>query len=63
MTLKQDYVNRVTTMLNSGTIPAGNSDIFHRLILRKTRPGEEIQKWKNQNWAGGLAIANCAART
>ena len=25
--LRQDYVNRKTTMLNSGIIPPGNSDI------------------------------------
>ena len=29
VTLKHDYVNRVTTMLNSGMIPPGNSDILH----------------------------------
>ena len=50
--LKQDYVNRVPTILNIGMIPPGNSDILHRLTLRKTRPGEEIRTWKNQNWDG-----------
>ena len=31
VTLKQSYVNKVTAMLNSGIIPAGNSDIIHRV--------------------------------
>ena len=57
VTLKQGYVDRVTTML---MIPPGNSDILHRLILRKTRSCEEIQKWKNQT---GIAIVNSAARS
>ena len=41
--LRQDYENKITEMLNSGTIPPGNADIFHRLILGKTRPGIEIR--------------------
>ena len=45
-------INRLTTMLNSSMIPPGNSNILHRLILGKTRPGEEIWKWKIQNWDG-----------
>ena len=51
-TLKQSYVNRITAMLISGMIPTGNSDIIHRFLLGKTRPGEEIQIWKNQSWDG-----------
>ena len=39
ISLNQDYLNSVTEMLNNYTIPAGNSDIMHRLILRKTRTG------------------------
>ena len=50
--LKKSYVIKITTMLNSGMIPTGNSDIIHRFLLRKTRPGEEIRNWKNQNWDG-----------
>ena len=42
--LKQSYVNKIMTMLNSG-----NSAIIHRFLLGKTRPGEEIQNWKNQS--------------
>ena len=30
VTLKQSYVNRITTMLNSGMIPPENSDIAHK---------------------------------
>ena len=51
-TLKKSYVIQVTTMLNLGMIPTGNSDILHRFLLGKTRPGEEIRNWKNQNWDG-----------
>ena len=36
VTLKQSYVNRVTEMLNSCTIPPGNRDIMLCLILGKT---------------------------
>ena len=50
--LRQGYVNRITAMLNSGVIPPGKSDIFHRFILEKTRPGEEIRTWKNNSWDG-----------
>ena len=49
VTLKQSYVNKITAMLNPGMIPPGNSDIIHRLLLGKTRPGSEIQTWKNQS--------------
>ena len=52
VTLRQFYVAKVTTMLNTGMIPTGNSDIIHRFLLGKTRPGEEIRNWKNQNWDG-----------
>ena len=52
VTLNQGYVNRVTSILNSGMIPQGNSDIQHRLILGKKRAGEEIRKWKKQKWNG-----------
>ena len=51
-TLKKSYVIQVTTMLNSGMMPTGNSDILHRFQLGKTRPGGEIRNWKNQNWDG-----------
>ena len=47
-------------MLDIGMIPPGKCGILHRLILGKTRPSEEIRKWKNQNW---MAIANRAARS
>ena len=50
--VKQNYVNRITTMLNSGMIPTGKSDIIHRFLLGKTRPWEEIRTWKNQSWDG-----------
>ena len=50
--IKQSYVNRRTTMLNSSMIPTENSDIIHRFLLGKTRPGEVIQTWKNQSWDG-----------
>ena len=49
-TLKQSNVNKITTMLNSGMIPPGNSDIFHRFLLGKTRPGAEMRTWKKQSW-------------
>ena len=52
VTLRQSYVTRITTMLNSGMIPTGKSDIIHRFLLGKTRPGDEIRNWKNQNWDG-----------
>ena len=47
---RQDYVNRTTTILNSGMIPPWNSDILNRFLLGKTRPGEELRTWKNKNW-------------
>ena len=50
--LRQDRVNRITTMLNNGMIPPGNSDKLHRFLLRKTRPGNEIRTWKNKKWDG-----------
>ena len=49
--LKKSYV-KITTMLNSVMILTRNSDIIHRFLLGKTRPGEEIRNWKNQNWDG-----------
>ena len=39
-------------MLNKGMIPANNSDILHRLILGKTKLGEIIKDWSNQDWDG-----------
>ena len=44
VTLNKGYVNRVAAMLNNGMIPTGKSDILHRLILGKTRTGEDIRK-------------------
>ena len=44
VTLKQVYVNRITTMLNSGMIPPGNSDKVHRFLLGKTMPCAEESK-------------------
>ena len=51
--LRQDYVNRATTMLNRGMILPENSDIdiLHRFFLGKTQPGEELRTWKkNKDW-------------
>ena len=59
VTLRQSYVTRIMTMLNTGMIPTGNSDIIHRFLLGKTRPGEEIQNWKTKT---GMDSANNAAR-
>ena len=42
ITLKQDYVNKVTEMPNNGPIPTGKCDIMNHLILLKTRTGEVI---------------------
>ena len=42
----------MTEMLNNGTIPPGNSDIVHRLILGKTKAGEVIKDWKSKEWDG-----------
>ena len=39
-------------MLNTGRIPVNNGDIMHRLILGKTKSGEVIKDWSNQNWKG-----------
>ena len=36
--------------MNSGTIPFGNSDILHRLILGKTKSGEIIKDWGTEEW-------------
>ena len=36
--LKQSYVNIITTMLNSGMIPPGNSNIVHIFLLRSISP-------------------------
>ena len=33
VTLKQSYVTKIMTMLNTGMIPTGNSDIIHRFLL------------------------------
>ena len=52
MHLRQGYVNKITGMLNDGTIPPGNADILHRLILGKTKAGIEIRTWKNSGWDG-----------
>ena len=52
VTLKQSYVNKITAMLDLGMIPPGNSDLIHRFLLGKTRPGSEIRMWKNQSWDG-----------
>ena len=52
VTLKQSYVNRITTMLSLGMIPPGNRVIAHRFLLGKTRPSSEIRMWMNQSWDG-----------
>ena len=52
MTLRQDYVNKVAGMLNSGMIPVNNNDILHRLIQGKTKSGEVIKDCINQEWNG-----------
>ena len=57
--LKKSYVIKITTMLNSGKIRTGNSDILHRFLLGKIRPGEEIRNWKSKT---GMDNANNAAR-
>ena len=51
-TLRQGYVCKVAEMLNKGMIPTNNSDILHRLILGKTKSGEIIKDWSNQDWDG-----------
>ena len=51
-TLRQGYVCKVAEMLNKGIIPTNNSDILHRLILGKTKSGEIIKDWSNQDWDG-----------
>ena len=51
-TLRQGYVCKVAEMLNKGMIPTNNSDILHRLILGKTKSGEVIKDWSNQDWNG-----------
>ena len=51
-TLRQGYVCRVAEMLNKGMIPTNNGDILHRLILGKTKSGEVIKDWSNQDWNG-----------
>ena len=45
VTLRQSYVTRIMTMLNTGMIPTGNSDIICRFLLGKTRPGDEIRNY------------------
>ena len=52
VTLKQGYVCKVAEMLNKGMIPTNNGDILHRLILGKTKSGEVIKDWSNQDWNG-----------
>ena len=52
VTLQQSYVNNIMAMLNLRMIPPGNSNIIHRNLLRKTKPGSEIKTWKNQSWDG-----------
>ena len=52
VTLRQGYVCKVAEMLNKGMIPTNNGDILHRLILGKTKSGEEIKDWSNQDWNG-----------
>ena len=42
---RQGYINKVTDLMNSGTIPVGNSHILHRLALGKTASGEIIEDW------------------
>ena len=43
ISLKRGYVNKVTDLMNSGTIPVGNSNILHQLILGKTKLGKIIK--------------------
>ena len=50
ITLRQGYVNKVAGMLNTSMIPVNNGDILHCLILRKTKSGEVIKDWSNQDW-------------
>ena len=39
-------------MLNQGMIPVNNDNILHQLILGKTKFGEVIEDWTNQDWNG-----------
>ena len=39
-------------MLNKGMIPTNNGDILHRLIFGKTKAGDVIKDWRNQDWDG-----------
>ena len=48
-TLRQGYVCKVAEMLNKDMIPTNNGDILHRLILWKTKSGEVIKDWSNQD--------------
>jgi len=50
--LRQGYVNKVTELLYSGTIPVNNSDMLHCLILGKTRSGEIIKDLSSEDWDG-----------
>ena len=47
--LRQSYVCKVAEMLNKGMIPTNNGNILHRLILGKTKSGEVIKDWSNQD--------------
>ena len=49
ISLKPDYVNRVTRMSNNGTIPTRNIDVIHRLILGENMVGEIINDWKSED--------------
>ena len=50
--LHTNLISKVAEMLNKGMIPTNNSDILHRLILGKTKSGEVIKDWRNQDWNG-----------
>ena len=53
-------VNRVTTMLCSGMIPPGNSDILHRFLLVKS---DRVKKFGNGRTRIRTAIVNSAAKS
>ena len=52
ISLRQGYVNKVAGMLNSGMISVNKGHILHRLIQEKTKLGEVIKDWSNQEWNG-----------
>ena len=59
VTIKQSYVNRITTMFNSGMIPPENSDIVHRFYSGNQG---QVQRFGGGRTKAGMVTASSTVK-